>query len=303
MPQVASYSLKKFAPGDSLLGVTEAGAVKRFPTAGSINLTEDTTYYIRTDGDDSNAGLTNDSAGAFASLTGALTYIANNVDACGHYVTLQIADGTYIEPDDYILPMFTGIAALSILGNPANNRAVKITSSTAGIMFTWFSMVSTIYVSDIEFSNTNPVAAGVFALNAGSQLVLNNIYWGTMGGGYCVWIASCANCELTGIHTVATGPDGDYWGLASDNAFLSLEPGTAMTVSGTPNFAAAFIWVNRGAVFAIEGATLSGAATGTRWVLGSGGIIDTGLGGVTGSKDQIPGNSAGINIDGTGIYV
>jgi hypothetical protein len=53
------------------------------------------TYYVRTDGSDSNNGLTNTTGGAFLSLQAAVDTVKNKIDLNGHDVTIQVASGTY----------------------------------------------------------------------------------------------------------------------------------------------------------------------------------------------------------------
>lgn len=57
-------------------------------------LTTNRIYYVRTDGNDSNDGLSNAAGGAFLTLQGALNRVAQ-IDLNGFSVTIQLANGTY----------------------------------------------------------------------------------------------------------------------------------------------------------------------------------------------------------------
>ncbi len=57
-------------------------------------LTADRDYYVRTDGDDGNDGLSNTSGGAKLTVNGAIA-AAFALDFNNHIVTIHIADGTY----------------------------------------------------------------------------------------------------------------------------------------------------------------------------------------------------------------
>ena len=59
-------------------------------------LTANRTYYVRTDGSNSNDGLTNSSGGAFLTIQKAIDTAAT-LDLNGHTITVQVGDGTYSE--------------------------------------------------------------------------------------------------------------------------------------------------------------------------------------------------------------
>ena len=75
-----------------------------------------TTFYVRTDGNDNNSGFTNTPTGAFRTITGAMTaikqrYISQN------QITLRVADGFYT---DGIYENTNYISSWDIVGNPAS---------------------------------------------------------------------------------------------------------------------------------------------------------------------------------------
>lgn len=59
-------------------------------------LTANRTYYVRTDGSDSNDGLTNSSGGAFLTISKAIT-VCKSLDFAGYTVTIQVGSGTFSE--------------------------------------------------------------------------------------------------------------------------------------------------------------------------------------------------------------
>lgn len=71
----------------------------------------DLIYYVRTDGSDSNNGLSNTSGGAFATIAKAKSVIPQIVN---HNVDITVGAGTYSEPID--LRGFTGSGRIRILG-------------------------------------------------------------------------------------------------------------------------------------------------------------------------------------------
>jgi hypothetical protein len=60
------------------------------------SLTANRVYYVRTDGNDANNGLSDSPSGAFQTIAGALQFVARNISHNGYIVTLQLAAGTYV---------------------------------------------------------------------------------------------------------------------------------------------------------------------------------------------------------------
>ena len=75
----------KFIRDDGVLAV---------PPSGRVALTANTTYYIRTDGSDSNTGLADNSGGAFLTIQKAINEWAK-LDNAGYLTTVLIRAGTY----------------------------------------------------------------------------------------------------------------------------------------------------------------------------------------------------------------
>lgn len=69
-------------------------AIESFANAAREKLTGNRTYYVRTDGNDANGGLTNSSGGAFLTIQKALD-VVGALDLSTFTATISIADGTY----------------------------------------------------------------------------------------------------------------------------------------------------------------------------------------------------------------
>jgi len=102
---------------------------------GRTILAADTTYYVRTDGNDANTGLTDSSGGAFLTIQKAVDVIAHTVDTAGYQVTIQIKDGSYAA--GAILKPTVGSLIPIIQGNavtPANVHVNIVAASTSAFV-------------------------------------------------------------------------------------------------------------------------------------------------------------------------
>lgn len=79
------------------------------------SLTANRTYYVRTDGNDSNTGLTNTSGGAFLTIQKALNVVLGKLDLSGFNVTAQVAAGAYTSAIGFASPQ-VGAGNITILG-------------------------------------------------------------------------------------------------------------------------------------------------------------------------------------------
>jgi len=102
---------------------------------GRTILAADTTYYVRTDGNDANTGLTDSAGGAFLTIQKAVDVVAYTLDTAGYQVTIQIKDGSYAA--GAILKPFVGSLIPIIQGNavtPANVHVNIVAASTSAFI-------------------------------------------------------------------------------------------------------------------------------------------------------------------------
>jgi hypothetical protein len=87
-----------------------------------------TTFYVRTDGNDNNSGFANTPTAAFETISGAMYQIKNRYIS-QNTITIRVADGMYI---DSVEDTTNYIASWNIIGNSANpgNVVVNATSIT-----------------------------------------------------------------------------------------------------------------------------------------------------------------------------
>jgi hypothetical protein len=129
-----------YAKSDGKIYKLQTGGVEEAigtgtPQGGREVLTANKIYYVRTDGSDSNNGLTNTSGGAFLTIQKAIN-VASLLDLSLYDVTIQLADGTY--NSEVILKSFIGSGKIIIKGNtstPANVIVTATNTSFDGTIF------------------------------------------------------------------------------------------------------------------------------------------------------------------------
>jgi len=241
------------------------------------------TYYVRTDGSDSNAGLSDSAGGAFLTIQKALNVIAGTLDIAGYQVVIQVADGTYTTP--VIVPIMVGLDAPSDLvlrgntGTPAN----VIISTTSASAITLVGSQLTFEGGELRTTTSGDCVNA----SAGAAFFANGIRFG-----------ACANAHL---HAIGASIEMDANYTVAGNAVYHFLPETfgitycwasTVTISGTPAFSTAFAYAETGVVQ--TDSTFSGSATGKRYDANMNGVIQTYGGGAT----FFPGDASGTTATG-----
>lgn len=252
-------------------------------------LTADRTYYVRTDGSDSNTGLANTSGGAWLTLQHAWDWVATNLDIGSYTVTIQLADGTY--------------AALSAVSGPPNGRVdiVGNTTTPANVAITAATTSFGIFCLNFRFLIAQVRIDGVtirttdfeFGIGATwSNVYVNRIRWENTGstGGILFGNSQGAFLEFYGSVTI-TGTFAAIASMGASSIFYFFP--TLVTLVGTPAITFVGFYVEYGSTIQIE-TTFSGSATGKRYSADTNGIIQTFGAGAT----YLPGNVAGTTTAG-----
>jgi hypothetical protein len=241
------------------------------------------TYYVRTDGNDSNTGLVDSAVGAFLTIQHAID-IYQSLDCNGFNVTITIGTGTY--PEALYITGRIGTGNLYLVGDettPANvviaasggttvtGSAVRIDGHPAG---------SYVYVRG--FKLTSDTGAGIYITN-GSTCYFRNLDFGICAAEH---LYSQGNLQCEGNYTISGGSL--YHFIAYYGGLLQLGSVT-VTITGTPNFASAFAFSMYSSTLRTTTPTWSGSATGKRYIAQVNGVIHTGQ-----ATTWLPGN-----VDGT----
>jgi hypothetical protein len=257
-------------------------------------LTAARTYYVDTGGHDTASGRnsgTDATAGAFLTIQKAID-TASGLDNAGFDVTISVASGTYTGAN--ILKTFVGSGQIIIVGDETTPTNVIINPTSANC----FSLTqSGKYALRGMKLTTTTSGSGIFAAAPGAIITFQKLNFGTMAsGGYQIFVfGSGTIITATGIYTIS-GNAGFHMYVGAPGS--EIVAGVAITLSGTPAFASAFIGVDYQGLALVSGSSFTGSATGKRYQANLNGIIQTAGGGLT----FLPGNSSGTTATG-GIYV
>lgn len=273
------------AGSGTVTSVTCNGGATVITTSGTCASREvlagNRTYYVRTDGSDSNTCLADSAGGACLTMQGAWNK-AQSIDANGNSVTFQVKDGTYTGGLSMISPIL-GAANVSVTGNTGTPANVNINTTNADgiscdgfsqpINLSGFKITTTSSGSAISVRSCTIYITGAmnFGTSAGDQFHLN-------GGSVVAFSNYTISGSAVGSHIHIFG-----WGSFGGD-------GVTVTLSGTPNFGGYYCGIASGSA-SFTSATFSGAATGQRYFVHLNGAMK--LAGVT-----LPGNAAGVSDGG-----
>ncbi len=163
----------------NVVGTSAAPALSVMDSTGALNavivggakvvLTEDKTFYVRSDGSNANSGLVDSAEGAWQTLQYAYEWVAENIDQNGYAVTIWITlPGTYEGIFSVTRRCVTG--PVNVRGDEADETGVVIVPTTghgSGPSTTCFFMwglgpLAQIFVRDVTCS----LAADCWAIQA-----------------------------------------------------------------------------------------------------------------------------------------
>lgn len=245
-------------------------------------LTADRTYYVRTDGSDSNTGLADSAGGAFLTIQKAVDVVAQ-LDINIYNVTIDVADGTYNEQVIFKAPL--GAGTVTLFGNTAtpanciiNATGICLTAdgaSPVGRVVSGFKLVSTsigisaLNLAVLKFSLLNFGACANYHLNANGGAVL----------------------DATGNYTISAN--------AAVHAFIEVAaifrcPNITVTISGGVSIGSGYAVSRQGSLISAYGMTFSGTFTGLRYECSTNGVIFVNGAATT----YFPGSVAGTTATG-----
>lgn len=252
-------------------------------------LTGNRTYYVRSDGSNSNNGLSNTSGGAFLTIAYAISVVAT-LDLGVSVATIQVQDGTWNETLDITAPWVGGPGSDVLLRGNTATPANCILNGTSGCIIAR-NIGTTINVDGFTFTNTGGNGAiqaitrgfvrigpnNVFGTSTSAHIFMNN------GGLINAYQASYAITGGATRHVQCIGQSQIFYG-----------GGAVLTLSGTPAFSTAFIQAGTSGMADFANTSISGAATGKRYDLYLNSVVNTAGGGAS----YFPGSVAGTTATG-----
>jgi hypothetical protein len=229
-------------------------------------LTTDQRYYVRTDGSDSNDGLTDSSGGAFLTIQKALDVVANTIDLAGATrVTINIGAGTYIE-SPVAHPAIGGPGfnssnnSVNIQGaNTANANATIIQPTSGNYAFEFRGAVG-YNVKGIKFKANN---ADCISVGGRSDINFYKVHLvGDNSDNSLFYVTERSSVTMRDTFTLE-GSDAIALNVNGDANFYNF---FGATLIGTPNFTYAFASLS-GPVSYVAFANFTGSATGKRYVI------------------------------------
>jgi hypothetical protein len=246
-------------------------------------LTAARTYYVRTDGSDSNTGLANTAGGAFLTLQKAWD-VAITLDIAGYSVTIAVASGTY-----------TGTV---LMGAPPVGGLVTFSGSSATISTTsnnCFSLTcpTTVTVSGFTLQTTTSGQC-LYASGGGARIVIgSSVVFGACAGAHMYSELDGQISCVSQNYTISGSAS--YHQLALLAGVIRITNAT-ITLSGTPAWSTGGIVFTTGALVNLFNVTYSGSATGKRYTGTVNGILNSYGAGT--AATYFPGNSNGTTATG-----
>lgn len=271
--------------GAGVTATNTGGAVTvTIPTGGREVLSANRTYYVRTDGSDSNNGLANTSGGAFLTIQKAADVITETLDLASYTATVQVADGTYTSGVTLRKCHGRGGFGVAVLqgnsGTPAN--VVISTTSANAILST--ANANEWLVKDLKVQTTTG-GYGIYA-SVNAYMSFENIVFGACAAAQ-VYVAYGGTAVASGNYSI-TGGAPYHWIVALGGRIVV--SGKTITLTGTPAYSTGFAAASHCGVVFCSSNTFNGSATGKRYTgIFANGIVDTGGGGAS----YLPGGTAG----------
>lgn len=280
----------------SLLSLS--GSAQVFITLRAEDLQEllaaNRTYYVRTDGSDSNNGLADSAAGGFLTIQKALDTAAN-LDSSIYDVTIQVRTGTFSTTTGNKLKSLNGSGVLNITGDTATPGNVIITTSgamagngTDGNFWADGAKKIICNIQGFRFTSTGTGTRTAISSVNNSVINMGSCEFGT---GFSTHMRAGNGGQINNIGSgnySITGGAGIHMDASICGIFGFSQTATC-TITGTPAFSTAFVRARFSSTMLANLITWSGAATGKRHDVQTNSMLYSNAGGATFFPGDTPG--------------
>ena len=272
---MASHQIHSVANGSAAQDVVAFGQVRELLTAVR-------TYYVRTDGNDTNNGLANTSGGAFLTIQHAIDVVCG-LDTGTYTVTIQIADGTYAGANQ--LGVIVGSGSVVINGNSGTPANVLISTGSSPA----FQSPNGSGAWTIQNLKTTTSSWGIMANSPSIAISISKVVFG--GSGIAIGAMLGGHALVTGNITITASQTYLYW--ARDAGIINAGNSLTITFTGSPTFTEIAHAEALGYIISY-GCTFTGAITAKKYSAILNGVINTSGSGAA----YFPGGTAGTTATG-----
>lgn len=257
--------------------------------SGRETLTADRTYFVRTDGSDSNDGLANTSGGAFLTWARAFSTIAA-IDGGGFIVTVQ-GNGTFTA-NVTINQNFVGVTKIIISGDTATPANCTF-GATSGVACFTVDTLTPVDFTGVRLGNGTGPTNGLF-VSRGVASITGNCHFGAVTTHQILLQGPYAVLRLRANYSVVGGAAVHC--AAFDDAFLDGDSTSnyTVTVTGSPSFSTAFYVIGRRGGMLLVNVIYSGGISGGAQQLNVGALCQL-LVIRAGGSGPIPGTNSTVN--------
>lgn len=238
------------------------------------------TYYVRTDGSDSNTGLANTAAGAFRTIQKAVD-VAAALDNGNFDITVVVQAGTWTAGAELKETIGGGTVVID------GGSMASCTVSTNGA--NCFAAVRSTRNSKYRLQNMRLQTASsgyaIAAFGGPTNIEYQAIDFGPTPGAQ-IFVSRNSNVTAVGAYTISGNALAHV--IASEFGAFTADS-AAVTLAGTPAFTTAFVAAVRIGFASFNTTSFSGTATGPRYLTNNGGgVFVAGAG-----ASYLPGSAAG----------
>lgn len=249
-------------------------------------LTAARTYYVRTDGNDANTGLSNTSGGAFRTAQRA-NVVAAALDNSGFDITVILAPGTYT--DGIQLLEHIGGGTIYFRGQNNDQTSTKLSIANGSCVRGIETRFSKYKVTHMTLEASGTSGYPILLEGGKNYLTIDQLNFAASGRTH-IYVASGSTLNARGAtYTISGGAEAGWHVECVDQAtFLGLL--CNVTLTGTPSFGGGgYARAARNSLAQFHASTFTGGATGQRYSTDTGsGIFVNGAG-----ASYLPGSAAG----------